>query len=613
MATYFRAVCVVAFVIVCITVQAQHPRSPFRLGVAAVETNGAKVVRFQFSVPADHVIYAERLRLEDGQGNQSGRLQLPAPVAAVDKVTGKKKLVYPGDFAAELSLTSALPTTVVVKFQGCSNSACYFPERHTFVIGADLQVREQPAAETGTIPTSADGPASSAGWSAEADHFVVRARTTGYLKADDLLTFLQNATRTDGAATQPADRLEGAGLGLMLLLILLGGAGLNLTPCVLPLIPINLAIIGAGRAARSRADGFRQGAAYGAGMALTYGVLGSFVVLSGAKFGALNSSPWFNAVIAGVFVVLAVAMFGKLNLDFGRLGGGVGERVRGFKSRRLLAFGFGGMAALLAGACVAPVVISVLLLAANLYGQGLLLGLSLPFVLGLGMALPWPFAGASLSLLPKPGKWMNWVKSGFGAVILLFALYYGQLAWRLFAPRFSTSSLVAAPGAADAMPDSNAAFAEALARARREGKPVFVDFQASWCKNCEAMELTVFNQSAVQERLKDFVVVKYQAERPNESPAREVLDRFGALGLPTYVVLCGRPEADVNSVSSPNTNKHKVIYYENTRTHPAVVAGGHHPDHAPCPCCIASRAGRVVVLGHRAENWRGTRGAAGFL
>jgi thiol:disulfide interchange protein DsbD len=69
---------------------------------------------------------------------------------------------------------------------------------------------------------------------------------------------------------------------------------------------------------------------------------------------------------------------------------------------------------------------------------------------------------------------------------------------------------------------------------------VFVDFAASWCKSCEAMDFTVFNQTNVQRRLKDFIVVRYQAERPNESPAREVLDHFKVLGLPTYLVLSSK-------------------------------------------------------------------------
>ena len=46
---------------------------------------------------------------------------------------------------------------------------------------------------------------------------------------------------------------EGRGPLAILLLVFLGGLALNLTPCVLPMIPINLAIIGAGAQARVRA------------------------------------------------------------------------------------------------------------------------------------------------------------------------------------------------------------------------------------------------------------------------------------------------------------------------------------------------------------------------
>jgi thiol:disulfide interchange protein len=153
------------------------------------------------------------------------------------------------------------------------------------------------------------------------------------------------------------------------------------------------------------------------------------------------------------------------------------------------------------------------------------------------MALPWPFMGASLSFLPKPGKWMVWVKYTFGVAIILFALYYGNIAYGLFRSQHAQTSLAAAPGSANVVAGGDQTLAKALQEARATGKAVFVDFAASWCKNCEAMDFTVFNQTNVQKRLKDFVVVRYQAERPNEAPAREVLDYFKVLGLPTYLVL----------------------------------------------------------------------------
>jgi thiol:disulfide interchange protein len=277
-------------------------------------------------------------------------------------------------------------------------------------------------------------------------------------------------------------------------------------------------------------------------MSLAYGILGLAVVVTGAKFGTLNSSPWFNVAIAAIFLVLSLGMFDVVHIDFTRFERLLGKReakaARQTKSKWLVAFTLGAIAALLAGACVAPVVISVLLMATDLHSKGAVIGLALPFLLGVGMALPWPFMGASLSFLPKPGKWMVGVKYGFGVVIVLFAAYYGSLAYGLFQTQRTTTSLASNSSTTKTIVvGGEQSLALALREARATGKSVFVDFAASWCKNCEAMDLTVFNQTNVQQHLKDFILVKYQAERPNESPTKEVLDHFQVLGLPTYLVM----------------------------------------------------------------------------
>jgi len=162
----------------------------------------------------------------------------------------------------------------------------------------------------------------------------------------------------------------------------------------------------------------------------------------------------------------------------------------------------------------------------------------LPFLLGVGMALPWPFAGAGLSFLPKPGKWMKWVKYSFGVLILLFAGYYGHLALGILQNdegllvRATTSSQAGTQST-----ESDVALAKALEEARAQHLPVFIDFGASWCKNCVAMDSTVFPTSDVKQQLEKFVVVRYNAEKPNDPPAKYVLNQFDVIGLPTYVVL----------------------------------------------------------------------------
>ena len=132
-------------------------------------------------------------------------------------------------------------------------------------------------------------------------------------------------------------------------------------------------------------------------------MLGLIVILTAGTFGTINATPWFNLGIAVLFVVLALAMFDVLVIDFSRFSTrfNVGDGGRG---TFLVAFGMGAVAALLAGACVAPVVIQVVLFSSNLYASGTALALALPFLLGVGMAIPWPIAGAGIAALPQPGR-----------------------------------------------------------------------------------------------------------------------------------------------------------------------------------------------------------------
>ena len=362
--------------------------------------------------------------------------------------------------------------------------------------------------------------------------FIVLGTTGGYLRRDDFLTFIHNAEN----GVKERGIFEGRGPLAILLIVFFGGLALNLTPCVLPMIPINLAIIGAGTQAGSRGRGFLLGGVYGAAMALVYGILGVVVILTAGTFGTINSSPWFNFWIAVLFIVLALAMFDLITIDFSRLSNrlAVGASSRG---TFLLAFSMGAVAALLAGACVAPVVIQVVLFSSNLYAKGTRVALALPFFLGVGMAVPWPIAGAGLAALPKPGAWMVHVKQALGVIILVTAAYYGYEAYGLFANRWVDPTAVRSSVEEKLKAGWTPSLTEGLATAKREQKPVMIDMWATWCKNCLTMDKTTLEDPAVTTALDHYVKIKLQAENPDEPPAKTVMKRFDAVGLPTYVML----------------------------------------------------------------------------
>jgi len=437
-----------------------------------------------------------------------------------------------------------------LRYQACDDRVCYAPVtadlRWTFRVAATGTPRpthhadifdriafgtgEGPAAPPTSTPIS-PVPGADDGI-ALLDQFSVVATTGGYLRTADFLEFVRNAE----TGVKEQGLFEGRGPLAILLIVLLGGLALNLTPCVLPMIPINLAIIGAGATSESRARGFLLGGVYGAAMALVYGLLGLIVILTAGTFGTINASPWFNLSIAVTFVALAAAMFDAFTIDFSRFSGsiGAGGARRGTLA---VAFGMGAVAALLAGACVAPVVIQVVLFSSDLYARGTVAALALPFLLGIGMALPWPLAGAGFTTLPKPGAWMVRVKQAFGVIILATAAYYGYLAYGLFADRFVDADEVAASVQEKLQAGWYASLADGLAVAQREQKPVLVDMWATWCKNCLVMDQTTLADEAVKVALDGYVKIKFQAEQPDEQPAREVMDRFDAVGLPTYVIL----------------------------------------------------------------------------
>lgn len=286
----------ILFLLLCVT-SMSHAQTEFAVSAEEQKGTDGQTIQVSLAIPEHHYVYASSYRVEGMKGTALDPVTVPVAKSKKDPFSGELTEVYDHSFDAVYRVAESSSGHVVFKvnYQGCNEDTCFLPqtERFDFAIAGE-----------GDVSVDAAGPVLQevASWKQIADSFEIVAVETGYMSVERMLEFLSLAQ--EGKVRKSVFALEQHSFWVAIGLILLGGLALNLTPCVLPMLPINLAIIGAGTQAGSRGRGFVLGGVYGAGIALTYGVLGLVVVLTGSTFGSLNASPWFNVAIAVVFVIL---------------------------------------------------------------------------------------------------------------------------------------------------------------------------------------------------------------------------------------------------------------------------------------------------------------------
>jgi thiol:disulfide interchange protein DsbD len=403
------------------------------------------------------------------------------------------------------------------------------------------------------------------------------------------------------AAEAMAPAAPGAppGIALLLLFAIAGGLILNLMPCVFPVLSIKA--IGLVEQARKDPAAVRaKGLVFAAGVILSMLALAAALLALRAGgeqigWGFQLQSPLFVTLM--VYLLLAVGLNLSGVFEVGGGLAGVGDTLTQGHGYRA-SFFTGVLTTLVATPCTAPFMAAAVGAALT---QRAYVALGIFAALGLGLATPYlllSFAPGLRGVLPKPGAWMDTLKQIFAfpmyasAAWLLWVLaqqssmglaiaFAGSImvafaAWALQKSKSGTGAgqriaLAAAIGAAIialALPVQQArtgatmspASAKSSGRALAAdeawqpydsakvaalaalGKPVLVNFTASWCLTCLFNERTAFQDASVQALFRDKGVTLIKGDWTNSDPViTAALASFGRAGVPLYVLYNATP------------------------------------------------------------------------
>ena len=420
-------------------------------------------------------------------------------------------------------------------------------------------------------------------------------------RQDDVRDIALTVTDGDRASTIVPDWTERAppppftiataapGIGTLAwiaLVALLGGAILNVMPCVLPVLSIKVA---SAMQARARGeDHVRRGFLVSASgvLAFMWLLAAALIALKAAGYavgwGLQFQNPVFLVAMIVVLVLFAANLFGVFEISLPQSWMTRLAREEG-RSGHAGDFATGAFAAILATPCSAPLLGTAV--AFSLAGRAL--DVFVVFTaLGVGLALPHLALAARPGLvrrLPKPGPWMIGLKAVLGSLLALTAAWLlwvlssvaGVSTFRIVAgasvlllvvlalssrlPRNlavgAALTLVAGTLAVPVLVPQDTAQASIATnwvpfdRAEipvhvSQGHVVFVDVTADWCLTCKANKALVLDRGAVAGALARQDVIAMQADWTRPDPAiGRYLEANGRYGIPFDAVYGpGAPE-----------------------------------------------------------------------
>lgn len=576
---HLKRLFVIAFTLYLFQMVAFGETSPFTLKVnplkERIPAGDLIPVAVTFTIAPNHRVYKDQVKVESADPSRFTvtSTELPAGKVKYDPFLEKEAEDYEGQVEVKLFVqvskdVSAGPHNIKLKvhYQGCSDKICFIPKTEEFLIPVQVE---------------------SADWS----------MTVSQLEEKTLQPVSRPEKKVEAGGFQKT--LESRGIFVSLILVFLAGVGLSFTPCVYPMIPITVAVIGGQAAgdqttARKPLTAFFLSLIYVLGISIVYSSMGVAAASTGALFGTALQSPWVIGFVVAVFVGLALSMFGVYYL---RVPSFISDRL-GTKTGKgfIGVFVMGLVSGIVASPCIGPALASLLVYIASTGNKFLGFWLLFVFAWGLGVLLIvlGTFSGA-IKALPKSGFWMETVERIFGLLLIGAALYYvryiisesafvnilglflivtavflggfdrmthestafqrakkafgiiafifgtyllvGHLLIKGFIlPPLSTTSSVRSVAAQEKI-DWVLNEEEGLRQAKAGGKVATIDFWAEWCAACKEFEKFTYTDSAVIKESRRFVNIKIDCTNANDPNVKQLWDKYGIVGLPTIVFI----------------------------------------------------------------------------
>jgi thiol:disulfide interchange protein len=463
-----------------------------------------------------------------------------------------------------VSPTAALgksTVTVTVSYQACDDKTCAFPTSDTIDVSLDIVATGSAGASA-----AAPDPATFAGF----DNSIFSKMISGQVNLTKLFKFnLFGRTYTIDT--------RGIGLLLLLLLAVLGGFVLNLTPCVLPVIPIKIMSL------QHSAGTARRRILLGSVMAV--GVVAFWIAIGLAMaflkwFSAANQlfqNPYFTLGMGVLIGAMAVGMFGLFAVK-------LPDWVYAIDPKResiVGSFLFGIMTAVLATPCIAPFGGAAMAWATK---QPIAILLMTFAAIGFGMSLPYLVLATYPQLVakvPRTGPASDLVKQIMGILMLAVAVFFigsgvdpllrlpvdpairwhwwivGGLVvgagvwlvirtwkiathasqrgvWSVAALGLMTAGVWIGVALSSSGPIKWIGYTpERLAAAQKAGKVVVLDFTAEWCNNCKALEHFVLHREPIVKMFQSERVVAMKVDLTGKNePGVAKLKELNWVGIP---------------------------------------------------------------------------------